>query len=104
MTFHVNPAGLMGLEDWQCEIVFRAGSNRFNPSIHCAVVDAGDGWFALYGPGTSFPMVVTQDWNEIGKAYAARPPYRAHARAPSVVPPKAVAVKGVNLSGLNINI
>lgn len=104
MQFAPNPSGLMGLTDDQCKLVFAANTARFNPHKHCTVLEFEPGLFAIYGPGSSFPMLVTDDWSALEAAYRTRPAYRAHKGAPSEVPSKPTTVKGLNLGALNISI
>lgn len=101
-SFRVHPGGLMGLDDEQCRKVFEAGRASLSPHIACRVVEFEPGWFAIYGPGTTFPMLVTNDWNDLLAAYRARPPYVPHRGAPSVTSTKAPS--GINLSKLDISL
>lgn len=103
-SFAPNPNGLTGLTDEQCRLVFVAGSARLNPHKHCTVVEFEPGWFAIYGPGTTFPMLVTDCFADLLAAYRARPPYKPHSGAPSITPSKPTVVKGLNVNALNISI
>lgn len=104
-TIHVPAGGLIGFSDEDYQLVIGIGSIRFDPNVHCSLIEFKPGWFAIYAPGRTFPLVVTDDWNEVLVAYRARPPYVAHRGAPSTVPigtPK--SAKGINLDKLNIDI
>lgn len=103
MTFTCSPNGLMGLAEEQRRLVFAANAARLNPHIHCSVVEFEPGWFAIYAPGVTFPMLVTQDWNALEAAYKSRPAYRPHSGAPSITPSKPT-VAGLDVGKLNISI
>lgn len=94
----------MGLTDEQTRLVFDAGNTRFNPQLHCSFHEFAPGWFALYKPGRTFPLLITDDFAAMLDAYRARGPYIPHRGAPSEAPSKTVNVKGVDLSSLKISI
>lgn len=103
-SFAPNPNGLTGLTDEQCRLVFAAGSARLNPHKHCTVVEFESGLYAIYGPGTSFPMLITDNFPDLEAAYRSRPAYQAHRGAPSETPSKPTVVKGLDVGKLNISI
>jgi hypothetical protein len=104
-VIHCPAGGLVGFNEADYQLVIGIGSSRYDPNLHCSLIEFKPGWFALYAPGRTFPLVVTDEWDAVLDAYRARPPYVAHRGAPSVVPigtPK--SAKGINLDKLAINI
>lgn len=104
-TIHCPRHGTTGLSAEDAALVYLAGSQRHQASLHCTVLEFQPGWYALYAPGQSFPEILSDSWAELEEAYRTRPAYRPHFGAPSTIPPsQAKSIRGVDLGGLNISI